>query len=132
MKGILNKMKYVAVALVLVASVATIFSFRTTPTTQYMQITTIESIIPGGLGRSKMLVVYPDGKTEETDLKNLYSMVGINFGNIETNMQAAMAKVNGFTNQGWSLVNVTANSQSPSEKSSEGIFMTRYLLQKSE
>ena len=133
MKKMSNKLKVMLASLLIIAGVASMFAFRTTPANvQYMQITTIESIIPGGMGRSKLMVVYPDGKEEDTDLKNLYSMVGINFGNITTNMQATMTKLNSFTSQGWTLVSVTANSQSPSDKNNEGIFMTRYLLQKSE
>lgn len=121
------------VALLIVAGVISLFAFKSAAVnTQYLQVTTIESIIPGGLGRSKMIIVYPDGKDEEVDLKNLYSMVGINFGNITGNMQATMSKINSFTSQGWNLISITANSQSPSDKNNEGIFMTRYLLQKSE
>ncbi len=46
---------------------------------QFMQITTVESVIGGGLGRSKMLITNPDGSQRESDMNNLFSLVGINF-----------------------------------------------------
>jgi|SRR5581483_5221898 len=132
MKGI-NKITKITVLVLLVgATVASLLSFKhvKADAPQYMQITTIESIIPGGLGRSRLIVVGPDGKDDEYDMKNLYSLIGINFSNIIGNIQGVMTKINGFTSQGWELVSVTSNSQSPSEKNSEGIFMTRYILKK--
>jgi len=48
-------------------------------TAQYMQITTIESTVSGGGGRSKLIITHDDGKQEETDMFNLFSLLGINF-----------------------------------------------------
>ena len=49
---------------------------------QFMQVTSVESVLSGGLGRSKMIVTNPDGSQKESDMENLFSMVGINFKNI--------------------------------------------------
>ena len=38
------------------------------PAAKFVQITTIESVVGGGLGRSKMLITKDDGNTEEKDL----------------------------------------------------------------
>lgn len=95
-----------------------------------MQVTTVESIIPGGLGRSKMIVTKTDGTFSEEKMENLYSMVGINFGNVEANDKDIIAKLNNLSSEGWELAQITAGSQSPSQGYEQGIFMTRYLFQK--
>ena len=97
---------------------------------QYMQLTTVESIIPGGLGRSKMITTKVDGTFTEEKMENFYSMVGINFGNIEANDKDIVNKLNSLTADGWELAQVTSGSQSPSTGYEQGIFMTRYLFKK--
>jgi len=103
--------------------------------TKYMTVTTIESVIEGGLGRSKMITVNTDGKSEEVDLKNLYSLVGINFGNITENLATITHKINQLSGQGWEMVNVARSSEvnvsgGPQSISSKGIFMTTYYFTK--
>ena len=52
---------------------------------QFMQMTTIESVVPGGLGRSRVLFT-PEWKgTKETTMENLFSLTGINLGNVRNN-----------------------------------------------
>jgi hypothetical protein len=98
--------------------------------TQMMQITSIESTVSGGLGRSRLLITHDDGKTEETDLENLFSMVGLNFKNISSNERNIMSAVKKYTKDGWKLISVTPLTISPSEGTNVGLFMTRYLLVK--
>lgn len=95
----------------------------------YVQITTVESVIAGGMGRSKMLITKDDGTTEEKDLENLFSMVGINFKNVKENENNIISTLKKYTDDGWKLVSVTPLTLSPGQ-SSNGIFMTRYLLAK--
>ncbi|MBK8441937.1 MAG: hypothetical protein IPL35_00340 [Sphingobacteriales bacterium] len=95
---------------------------------QLMQVTTVESIIPGGLGRSRMIVTLPDGTQQEQDLENFYSLVGINFGNIKQNDNAILNKLNALITEGWEIENIATGVQSPSEGVAQGIFITRYLL----
>ena len=101
---------------------------------QYMQVTTIESIIPAGLGRSRMFMTDRTGKVDEWKMKNLYSMVGIHMGNITENDAQVMAKLNEMESLGWELYNITTGVQSPGFKpdggSGDGIYMTRYLFRK--
>jgi hypothetical protein len=111
-----------------------LLAFRTaedTPKkTLYMQVSTIESIIPAGGGRSRMIITLPDGNQNNSDLENLYSIGGINFGNVQSNERAIIEKINHLTAEGWQLQLVTSGVQSPSVSKSQGIFMTRYLFKK--
>ncbi len=103
---------------------------KTKGRTEFAQVTSVESIIPGGLGRSKILITYPDGKQEEKKIENLYSLVGINFGDIKFNENEILKTLTEFENNGWTLFQVTGLTQSPSEGQSQGIFMTRYLFKR--
>ncbi|HEY9178892.1 MAG TPA: hypothetical protein VIN07_14450 [Flavipsychrobacter sp.] len=114
------------------------FSFRPSPeqtqgvTYQYFQFSTIESVIPGGLGRSRILTTDNNGQLLEKDLKNFYSMVGLNFKNIATNDQSIVERINAYSNDGWELVSVSTGShaQTSEGSSSGGLFITRYLFRK--
>ncbi len=97
---------------------------------KFIQVTTVESIIPGGLGRSKMIITKEDGTQTESDLENLYSMVGINFGNIKQNDVAVLTKINNLLGDGYELMYVNTGVQSPADNKGGGIYMTRYLLRK--
>ena len=55
---------------------------KTVSNKKFMQISTVESVVSGGLGRSKMIITNPDGSQKESDLENLFSLVGINFKNL--------------------------------------------------
>lgn len=99
---------------------------------QYMQITTVESVVAGGLGRSKMIITHPDGKQKESNLENLFSMAGINFKNIKENESNILTTLKEYTDAGWKLDHTTSLTLSPGESGGNGIFMTRYLLSKPE
>jgi hypothetical protein len=98
---------------------------------QYMQITTIESVVAGGMGRSKMLVTNPDGTQREEDLNNLFSLGGINFKNIKENESTILRTIKRYTDDGWVLDKTIPMTLSPGDGGG-GIFMTRYLLSKPE
>lgn len=117
----------------LISTTLLLFSFKSKNNTDkdvFMQITTVESIIPGGLGRSKMLITDENGGNTETDMENFYSMVGINFGNITANNKKIVAKINEMTDKGWELYQVTTGVQSPTDGGKQGIYLTRYLFKK--
>lgn len=137
-----------------------LFSFKTTsPKYEFQLFTTIESIIPMGIGRSRIIMekedVDPllfatdrtDGKTsgqgkvkredlkadnfEETKLLNFYSGVGINFQNIASNDAIIAAKINQMSAEGWELVHVASGVESDSGKDDgQGIFITRYIFKR--
>lgn len=127
---------YIIISLVLaclLTSTLLFFSFKSkndTGADVFMQVTTVESIIPGGLGRSKMLITDENGGTTETELENFYSMVGINFGNISSNNKKIVAKINELCDKGWKLEDVSTGVQSPTDGGKQGIYLTRYLFKK--
>jgi hypothetical protein len=97
---------------------------------QFMQINTVESVVAGGLGRSRMIITNPDGSQKETDMENLFSMAGINFKNIKENEDQLVKTLKSYTDDGWKLEHVTSLTLSQNDSGAGGIFMTRYLLSK--
>jgi hypothetical protein len=127
---------------------------------EYKVITVVESIVPGGVGRSRIIdskevVDYKslttsreegnDGKDqrkidrsdakietlEETKLLNFYSMMGINFQNIASNDAIITSKLDDMAKQGYELVFVTSGVESDAgEKDGKGIFITRFIFKK--
>jgi len=95
---------------------------------QFMQVTTVESVVAGGLGRSKMIITNADGSQKESDLNNLFSMTGINFKNIKENEDNLIKTLKTYTDDGWKLDQVTSLTLSQNDSGAGGIFMTRYLL----
>ena len=95
---------------------------------EFTLVTTIESVVPGGLGRSRMICTTSDGQLKETPMENFFSLVGINFGNVRQNDQAITDKITQMTKDGWKLENV--NSGVYSGDKATGIFITRYLFRR--
>ena len=111
--------------------ISSIFAFNTpAPSYEYQTFTTIESIVPGGLGRSRMLLDNGSGSLDEQKIKNLYSVVGIKMENIFNNDQNVTGKLNELSEDGWELTFVNTGVQSPNEGSSNGIYCTRYILRR--
>jgi hypothetical protein len=97
---------------------------------QFMQINTVESVLAGGLGRSRMIITNADGSQQESELDNLFSMTGINFKNIKGNESKILKTLKTYTDDGWKVDQVTSLTLSQNDTGSGGIFMTRYLLSK--
>jgi hypothetical protein len=127
---------------------------------EYKVITTIESIVPMGIGRSRIVentevmeseafttqrtagkdgdkqrgVKRKDAKIEnfkETKMLNFYSGVGINFQNIASNDALITDKINDLTKEGWELTFVTSGVESKGAKDdNQGIFITRYIFKR--
>ena len=125
----------------------------------YKVVTVVESIIPMGLGRSRMMESKTDldykafttertkgndskqGDIERGDLKvdafsetkllNFFSAAGINFQNIASNDALIASKLNDLATQGWELVFVNSGVESNAGKDDgEGLFITRYIFKK--
>ncbi|MGK2861716.1 MAG: hypothetical protein ACSLE0_07260 [Chitinophagaceae bacterium] len=96
----------------------------------FMQINTVESVVAGGLGRSRMIITNPDGSKKESDIENLFSVAGINFKNIKNNEDKIIKTLKSYTDNGWKLDYVTSLTLSQNDSGAGGIFMTRYLLSK--
>ncbi|HLF47711.1 MAG TPA: hypothetical protein VI548_14880 [Chitinophagaceae bacterium] len=65
-----------------------------------MQITTIESVVGGGIGRSKMIITKEDGSQEERDMENLFSLTGMNLKNIKSNESDILKALKVYTDDG--------------------------------
>ena len=120
-----------------IASTIILFSFKSPePTPQegllWLQVTTVESVVPMGAGRSRMITLDSDGKMEEVKLKNFFSAVGINFSNIRQNDQQITDKIAQLTNEGWILHDITSGVYAGNQNGTNGIFITRYLFKKEE
>jgi len=123
---------------------------------EYLVVTTVESVVPMGIGRSRMIVqtdslnvqdftsVRTDGKAskekasrkdlkinnmEETMMLNFYSAVGINFQNIASNDALITSKLTQLAQEGWTLLFVTSAVESDAGKDDgNGIFITRFIF----
>lgn len=128
-------------------------------TFEYKVVTSVESIVPGGIGRSRIVennqeMDYSefttnrvDGKDRnskdvkrkglkidnlnETKLLNFYSLGGINFQNIASNDAITTSKLNDLAGEGWLLMHVVSGVESDAGKDDgNGIFITRYIFSK--
>ncbi|MHA8096766.1 hypothetical protein U8591_06475 [Aquirufa antheringensis] len=127
---------------------------------EYKVVTIVESIVPMGLGRSRIiesqgkvdveaLTTTRDGNKsnsgdvdrdeikesgenlKETKLVNFYSLVGINFGNIASNDAVIAGKINSVVKQGWSVAFITSGVESDAGKDDKkGLFITRIFFVK--
>ncbi len=132
-----NNFSYAVLGALFTLGLVGIWAFKPATTNnnvayEYKQFSTIESIIPGGLGRSRILATDKNGTAVEKDLMNFYSMVGINFGNISNNDKLIVDKINEYSSDGWELYQVTTGSSTSQSNgsTSAGIFITRYLFKK--
>ncbi|WP_088340599.1 hypothetical protein [Robiginitalea sediminis] len=124
----------------------------------YKVITSVESIVPNGLGRSRIVnaleekdykeftsVQTEDDNTrnksdrgeirvknfEETKLLNFYNLGGIRFQNIAANDAVITSMINDMIANGWELAFVTSAVESEGGKGDgQGIFITRYIFRK--
>ena len=126
---------------------------------EYKIVTSVESIVPMGLGRSRIIenngdvnaedltTERNDGKDtrqgsikrsnakidelKETKILNFYSMTGINFQNIASNDAVLTSKINNLVNEGWELAYVTSAVESDAGKDDGvGIFITRFIFRR--
>lgn len=107
------------------------YSFRPAPQAEqyaYRQFSTIESVVPGGLGRSRVIISDDEQQEVTKDLLNFYSLTGINFKNVANNDRVIVNTINEYTSSGWELYKVTTGVQSGDKQT--GIFITRYLFRK--
>lgn len=93
---------------------------------EFLQVTAVESVVPGGLGRSRLITHKPDGSMDEIKLENFFSFTGINFGNVRLNDKIIADKIGDLYREGWELKHITPGVYSADK--STGIFITRYLF----
>ncbi|WP_299801016.1 hypothetical protein [Maribacter sp. Asnod2-G09] len=125
---------------------------------EYKVITSVESIVPSGLGRSRIIDANADrdfkeftseqteedntrNKSkrgdirvkdfEETKLLNFYNIAGIRFQNIAANDALISSKLSDMAANGWELVFVTSGVEADAGNTDgQGIFITRYIFKR--
>ena len=151
----------ISIALVAFAFAMFLTSFDNSPADvqyEFTSFTVVESIIPNGLGRSRIIHATEDRdyreftsirtdedqkrnksdrgeirvkNFEETKILNFFNAVGIRFQNIAANDAVVNSKVNAMLNEGWELVNTNAAVESVGDKTdTEGIFITRFYFKR--
>jgi len=126
---------------------------------EYKVITSVESIVPNGLGRSRLVSSNTDRDYEkftseqseedntrnkskrkdirvkdfeETKLLNFYNLGGIRFQNIVSNDALISSKLTQMTAEGWERAFVTSAVESDAgSQDGQGIFVTRYIFKRS-
>jgi hypothetical protein len=125
---------------------------------EFRIVTTVESIVPSGLGRSRMtssnetrdFKEFTTTRSEEdnsrnasdradirvkgfdeTKLLNFYNIGGIRFQNIVANDAVVTSKLNAMSEEGWDLAFVNSGVESDAGKDDGvGIFITRYVFKR--
>ena len=99
---------------------------------QYLQMTTIESVVAGGIGRSRVLFTPSFKGTKEAQMENLFSLTGINIKNVQTNEEIIVRYLGEITADGWELIQTIPLTQTLTSAGStnQGIFLTRYMFRK--
>ncbi len=124
---------------------------------EFKVITIVESIVPGGVGRSRLIeseqplnindfttertngkksnqgtIKRKDAKIDsfkESKLLNFYSITGINFQNIASNDALITSKLMEMSADGWDLKFVTSGVESDAgTKDGTGLFITRMFF----
>ncbi len=151
----------ITLAIASVAVTVLLFSFTSkAPVAQYefTSFTVVESIIPNGIGRSRIINAletrdYKQFTTvrseednernksdrdeirvknfEETKILNFFNLGGIRFQNIAANDAVINIKVNDMFAQGWEIVSITTGVESVGSKDdSDGIYVTRFYFKR--
>ncbi len=126
---------------------------------EYKTVTVVESIVPMGLGRSRIIeekadidvadfttdrfngkkseqrgVKRKDAKVDnfsEAKILNFYSGLGINFQNIASNDALVTSKINTLSTEGWELAFVASGVESDAgESDGNGIYITRLIFKR--
>nr|WP_319273021.1 hypothetical protein [uncultured Draconibacterium sp.] len=151
-------MKQTIIFILLALFISPITNGQETPQYEVKIITTIESIIPSGVGRSRLIstdqeVDYKEFTTrqtaengdrnksdreeirikdfDETKLLNFFNVGGIRFQNIASNDALLTSKINDMMSQGWELAFVNTGVESyGGADDNNGIFITRYIFKR--
>ena len=96
--------------------------------TEWRVVTVVESVVPGKLGRSKVLTMDSNGASSEVEIQNIFSLTGINFTNLQTNNRSVTDLLAKNSADGFELVEVVPGNFG--DNNSQGIFMTRFIFKK--
>lgn len=93
----------------------------------YQLVTTVESVVAGGFGRSKLSFTPAYKGVKEAPMENLFSLTGLNLGNLQKNEDTIAAFLQQMNSDGYELVQAVPLTSSIQ---GGGIFMTRYVFRK--
>lgn len=144
--------------LLIILSISLFALIETNAQVEYKIVTSVESIVPNGLGRSRIISVNEDKdykeftstqteddntrnkskrdeirvkEFDETKLLNFYNLGGIRFQNIAANDAIITSKINTMIEEGWELAFVASAVESEGGKGDgQGIFITRYIFKR--
>jgi hypothetical protein len=159
----MKKLNVITLAISLIAIAAVLVAFTTekpAPVASYefTSFTVVESIVPNGLGRSRIINALEERdykeytsvrseednsrnkadrseirvkNFEETKLLNFFNLGGIRFQNIAANDAVVNSKVSTMMAEGWELLHITAGVESVGGKDDkDGIYITRFYFQR--
>ena len=115
--------------IILVSILAFSSADQATEKYEYKQVTTLESVVGAGFGRSSVMETTNSTSNVLSDyeLKNFFSAAGINMGNVQTNEQTIVKIISDMQAEGWELFTITSTALN-TETKRQGIFITRYLF----
>ncbi|GGZ73032.1 hypothetical protein [Algibacter mikhailovii] len=144
--------------LLMVITIALFTTIETNAQIEYKIVTSVESIVSSGAGRSRIISAneeknyqdYTSSQTEEdshrnksdrsdirvknydeTKLLNFFNIGGIRFQNIAANDAVITSKINTMVADGWELAYVTSAVESDAGKGDgSGIFITRFIFKR--
>ncbi len=152
------RMKKISIVIVVLLLFSSLTKAQDNPVYEMKIITSIESIIPNGIGRSRLIstdskVDYREFTTrqteetgdrnksdreeirikdyDETKLLNFFNVGGIRFQNIASNDALLTSKINQMLSDGWDLAFVNSAVESyGGTDDTNGIFITRYFFKR--
>ena len=144
--------------LLILSLISLLSFFEISAQIEFKVITSVESIVPNGVGRSRIISAnenkdykeFTSTQTEndktrnksdraeirvkdfdETKLLNFYNIGGIRFQNIAANDALITSKINTMIEEGWELAFVNSAVESECGKGDgQGIFITRYIFKR--
>ena len=153
-----NQIEMIQTRKIMLTALVAVFTTFGLSAQQYKVVTSVESIVPSGLGRSRIINAqeekdykeYTSVQTEEdntrnkskrkdirvkdfeeTKLLNFYNIAGIRFQNIAANDALLTSMMNDMAEEGWELAFVTSSVESDAgDGDGKGIFITRYVFKK--
>lgn len=159
----MKKLNIITLVIAIVSVTGLLLSFTNAQksaaaTYEFTSFTVVESIVPSGIGRSRIInaletrdykefssIQTEDDNSrnkadrseirvknfEETKLLNLYNMGGIRFQNIAANDALINSKVTAMLNEGWEIINIVSGVESVgSADDANGIYLTRFYFKK--
>lgn len=155
----MKNFKLLSLIVVCVCTATLIYAFKPVGKGyEFKTITIVESIVPSGAGRSRIIntlaprdykeftkIMTEDDKSrnkskrdeirvknyEETKLLNFYNVGGIRFQNIAANDAVIDSRVNAFLDEGWEIISINTGVEAyGGSGDGNGLYITRVYFKK--